>query len=165
MPTPSHLIAVPAQGIKHAQVIQGRPNEICVSFDDPLAGLRFAHAVRKGIAPAASQYHHVILNEEIGDKSFVQHFVLATTGEADPQACAQYMAATLYDDDEDAPVPTPDEGGCYLLDNGSSRVSVLTLKTLSEIDGQAMARHLPVCRSEDMPMNEAQRAAVAVPRG
>lgn len=157
-------IALPAGGILSAQLTPGNPREITLRFDDPIAALRFSASVRHEIKPKADRYHHVIINEELGDRSFAQHFVLITTGEADPQACAQHMAATLYSGgDEDAPVPTPNENGYYLLDD--ARVSVLRLKALSDIDGQAMARHLPVCHSEDMSINQVPAQTPDVERG
>lgn len=143
-------IAVPAAGILSAAVTHSGL-DVTLKFDDPMSALRFSIAVRQQLQPSSNQYHHVIINEEMGGRSFAHHLVLVTTGDEDPHACAQHMAATLNGDDDDAPITAPDENGSYLIND--ARVSVLSLKTLSNLDGQALARHLRVAYAEDMPIN------------
>jgi len=160
-------IALPAGGILSAQLTQGNPHEVTVRFDDPMAALRFSASVRHEIKPKASQHHHVILNEEIGDRSNAHHFVLVVNDGQDPAECADYMAATLDgepDEDEDLPRKT-DRG--YQMDLGTRFVSVLRVRALDSVDGEALARHLPVRHSDEMVIRdtESRSTTETPPRG
>lgn len=156
-------VALPAQGIVDARVSRDSSSEVTVRFDDPAAAVRFAVLLREEIKPHAERYHHVIINEEVGDRCFAHHFVLISTEADSPSDLAELMAATIDGEpDEDEGLPEKTERG-YVLDFGARVTSVLRLKEVTRMEGELLAKMLPVRRADEMTIQETECDSPAGP--